>query len=106
MEKLKKRATPSDRPKTPDQISFRSKRDVIPSQEKATAITRENAACKASTRLRPFSLTLRCFVSVFQSVLISCRTITGQPRRAGDFKFETDVAEALRCTGWFGSFFI
>ncbi|MGC4072034.1 MAG: hypothetical protein QM760_05870 [Nibricoccus sp.] len=35
-----------------------------------------------------------------------CPTISGQPRRAGDWKFETDPFEALRCSGWFGSFFM
>jgi hypothetical protein len=30
-------------------------------------------------------------------------TISGQPRRAGDFKFETDPVEALRCNGWLAS---
>ena len=33
-------------------------------------------------------------------------SISGQPRRAGDPKFETDTVEALRCAGWFGSSFI
>jgi hypothetical protein len=32
-------------------------------------------------------------------------SISGQPRRAGDLKFETEPVEALRCSGWFGSFF-
>jgi len=35
---------------------------------------------------------------------IFCRTISGQPRRAGDSKFKTDPVEALRCNGWFGFF--
>jgi hypothetical protein len=38
-------------------------------------------------------------------LIFLCPTITGQPRRAGDSKFETDLVEALRCNGWFGSFF-
>lgn len=29
-----------------------------------------------------------------------CRTISGQPRRAGDSKLEMDPVEALRCNGF------
>jgi hypothetical protein len=32
-------------------------------------------------------------------------SISGQPRRAGDSKFETDLVPGVGCTGWFGSFF-
>ena len=41
----------------------------------------------------------------FTPRLLVFPTISGQPRRAGDSKFETDPFEALRCSGWFGFFF-
>ena len=44
--------------------------------------------------------------SVANMLILFRPSISGQPRRAGDSKFETDPVEALRCSGWLGSVFI
>jgi len=37
-----------------------------------------------------------------KTLRVLCRTITGQPRRAGDFKIEEERIPGVGCNDWFG----